>query len=138
MRIMEYKKNIHLEEKDVVDLFSSVRWRSQQYPGDLVAGLKNSDCVFTVWKGSYLIGLINALTDGYMIVYIHFLLVRPEYQRQGIGTRLLDLVLEEYKHIHTKILMAYNRKVKFYKRAGFEKADFAKAMLMTDVVNMDE
>jgi ribosomal protein S18 acetylase RimI-like enzyme len=71
-------------------------------------------------------------------VYIHFLLVRPEYQHRGIGSKLLNLVLEEYKHVHTKILVSYNRKVKFYKRAGFEKAGFAKPMLMTDVPNLGE
>jgi GNAT superfamily N-acetyltransferase len=135
---MEYKKNIHLEEKDVVDLFSSVKWRSQQFPADLVAGLHNSDCVFTAWEDNCLVGLINALTDGYMILYIHFLLVRPEYQGRGIGTQLLNLVLEEYKQIHTKILVSYNRKVKFYKRAGFEKAGFAKPMLLTDIPEMGE
>ena len=135
---MEYKKNIHLEEKDVVDLFSSVRWRSRQFPSDLVAGLLNADCVFTAWEDNYLVGLINALTDGFMIVYIHFLLVRPEYQRRGIGSKLLNLVLEEYQQVHTKILVSYNRKVKFYKRAGFEKAGFAKPMLMTDIPNLGE
>ena len=128
-----YKKNLILEKEAVIDLFSSVRWKSREYPEDLAAGLKNSSCVYTAWQDSQLVGLINGLSDGYMVVYFHYVLVRPEYQKLGIGKRLLELMLEEYKHVHTKVLIAYNRKVKFYRKFGFEKAGFAKPMFLTDM-----
>ena len=114
-------------------MFLSVQWKSHGYPDDLLAGLKNSDCVYTAWEDSLLVGLINALSDSYMVVYFHYVLVRPEYQRQGIGKKLLELMLEEYKNVHTKVLIAYNRKVRFYKKLGFEKAGYAKPMFLADM-----
>ncbi|MBN2443639.1 MAG: GNAT family N-acetyltransferase [Spirochaetales bacterium] len=135
---IEYKKNIPLQKKDVISLFSSVEWRSQEYPGDLMSGLKNSDCVYTAWEDSLLVGLINALSDRHMVVYFHFVLVRPDYQHKGIGQKLVTLMLKEYKKVHTKILMAYNRKVRFYKKAGFKKVGYAKPMILTDMADAGE
>jgi len=59
--------------------------------------MRNSGSVFTAWDGNKLIGLINVLDDGVMTAYIHYLLVDPDYQNRGIGRRLVQLVLEEYR-----------------------------------------
>jgi len=59
--------------------------------------MRNSGSVFTAWDGNKLIGLINVLDNGVMTAYIHYLLVDPDYQNRGIGRRLVQLVLEEYR-----------------------------------------
>lgn len=41
----------------------------------------------SAWDGEKLIGLINALDDGELTAYVHYLLVNPEYQKDGIGTK---------------------------------------------------
>ncbi len=48
----------------------------------------------TVYDGNKLIGCLRILTDGYFFATITELLILPEYQKQGIGSRLLQLAKE--------------------------------------------
>ena len=75
-----YRDTKDLNENDLKDLFLSVNWSSGHYPEKLALAMKNSGSVFTAWDGDRLIGLINALDDGIMTAYIHYLLVDPDYQ----------------------------------------------------------
>ena len=45
----------------------------------------------TAYDGNVLVGCLRMLTDGYFFGTITELLVHPEYQKQGIGSRLLQL-----------------------------------------------
>lgn len=45
----------------------------------------------TAYDGKTLAGVLRILTDGYYFGTITELLVHPEYQKQGIGSRLLQL-----------------------------------------------
>ena len=46
------------------------------------------------WDGDRLVGSVRILTDGYFFATIPEILVDPEYQRHGIGRRLMELALE--------------------------------------------
>jgi ribosomal protein S18 acetylase RimI-like enzyme len=46
------------------------------------------------WDGDRLVGSVRVLTDGYFFATIPEILVDPEYQRRGIGRRLMELALE--------------------------------------------
>ncbi len=48
----------------------------------------------TAYDGDRLTGCLRILTDGYYFGTITELLVLPEYQHQGIGSRLLELARE--------------------------------------------
>ena len=55
-----------------------------------------------------------------MNVYIPYTIVRPEYQKRGIGKRFVEIILLEYKDYARKVLIAYDDAVDFYKKCGFE------------------
>ena len=48
----------------------------------------------TAYDNEMLVGCLRILTDGYFFGTITELLVLPEYQRQGVGSQLLDLAKE--------------------------------------------
>lgn len=48
----------------------------------------------TAYDGDTLVGCLRILTDGYYFGTITELLVLPQYQRQGIGSQLLQLAKE--------------------------------------------
>lgn len=48
----------------------------------------------TAYDGDILVGCIRILTDGYFFGTITELLVLPEYQKQGIGSKLIKLAKE--------------------------------------------
>lgn len=117
---IKYSNTKEFDKKQLQDLFLSVQWSSGNYPDQLQIAIKNSDKVNSAWDGDKLVGLINALSDGIMTAYFHYLLVHPEYQSKGIGNQLVSLMLVEYKDYARKVLIAYDKEIGFYQRCGFE------------------
>ncbi len=119
-----YKKDNGYSADDVKELFLSVEWLSGKYPERLKRALDNCETVFTAWDGNKLVGLINAIDDGELTAYVHYLCVNPEYQRLGIGGKLLKQIKEKYRDYLYIIIIAENEGlIEYYKKNGFEYID---------------
>ena len=111
-------------------LFLSVDWESGKYPERLKKALDNCGTVYTAWDGEELIGLANAIDDGEMTAYVHYLLVAPEYQGQGIATELLELMKKRYSNYHHFFLVAEHKDiVDFYEKQDFKEQAETSGML---------
>lgn len=130
-----YKSDKNITPSHLEDLFLSVGWASGNFPDKLSAAMKNSDTVFSAWDEGKLIGLVNALDDGVMTSYIHFLLVAPLYQSCGVGRELLELIKDKYKDYLRIVLISYNDKVGFYQNCGFEIGADETPMFITSLHN---
>lgn len=103
------------------DLFCSVNWLSAKYPERLKKALDHSETVITAWDNEKLVGIVNALDDSELTVYVHYLCVNPMYQGNGIGKKLLSEIKEKYKNYLYIILIAENEElIKYYKQNDFE------------------
>lgn len=107
--------------EDLEDLYLSVGWESGKFPAKLKKALFNSHRVYSAWDGCKLIGMMNSITDTAMTVYFQYLLVRPEYQGNGIGKTITRKMLEIYADIPRKVLISMEDKVTFYTGCGFVK-----------------
>jgi ribosomal protein S18 acetylase RimI-like enzyme len=79
-------------------------------------------CVCAV-KDSEIIGMARIIGDGGIAYYIQDVIVKPDCQRQGIGTKLMDKIMD-YIRLHANNnsvigLMAAKSKEPFYTRYGF-------------------
>ena len=95
MEIREYR---NYNEKEILDLYTAVGWTA--YTGDpeaLRRGYENSLLVLGAYEGGKLAGVIRAVGDGATVVFIQDILVFPEQQRKGIGSALLQAVLDKYE-----------------------------------------
>ena len=128
--IIKYENIKCFQPDELQRLFLSVQWVAGQHPEKLVVAMENSSTVFSAWDNEQLIGLINALDDGSMTVYIHFLLVQPEYQGKRIGKELLKMTLDKYSEYLRVVLIADEAETGFYQNCGFEIADGTKAMFI--------
>ena len=131
MRGIVYKNTHNFSKKELEDLFLSVEWSSGHFPEKLVIAMKNFETVFSAWDGDTLVGLVCAMDDGIMNAYVHYLLVRPEYQLKGIGKELLERIKTHYKDYMRIVVVAYDVEMKFYEYSGFEKAEDASVMFIT-------
>ena len=121
MKILISKtKNIKPEE--IIHLYKVNNWSSAEKPKELYNALLNSHSLITAWDKDKLIGLGNAISDGYLVVYYPHLLVHPNYQGKGIGQMIMDKMQEKYKGFHMQMLTADGKAIDFYKKMGFEKA----------------
>ena len=131
--MITYRDTHDFTPQALQELFLSVEWSSGHYPNKLALAMQNFETVYSAWDGDCLVGLISAMDDGVMTAYVHYLLVCPEYQRRGIGRRLVEMTREHYLDFLRIVVMAYNAELNFYESCGFKKADDASAMFITSL-----
>lgn len=124
-------KSYTLTSKELEDLFLSVEWSSGHYPDKLAIAMQHYETVFTAWDGDKLVGLVSAMDDHIMTAYVHYLLVRPEYQGKGIGKQLIDKVKDKYRDYLRIVLNSYNKECGFYERCGFTRGADETPMFIT-------
>ena len=133
MSEITYKEIHEFTKEDLQDLFLSVEWSSGHFPDKLQIAMRNFETVISAWDGDKLVGMICAMDDGIMTAYVHYLLVRPDYQDKGIGRKLVSRVKEIYKDYLRIVVVGYDDEVQFYENCGFEKADDASPLFITDL-----
>ena len=131
--MIEYRDTHEFTQEALQDLFLSVEWSSGHFPEKLQRAMRGFSSVDSAWDGDRLVGLICALDDGVMTAYIHYLLVRPEYQGAGVGRALVERMKARYSDYLRIVLVAYDEEIGFYEACGFEKASHASPMFITEL-----
>ena len=114
------KRDIDIEQ--IIELYKANKWSSADKPDELRNGLLNSHSLVSAWDGNKLVGLGNAISDGYLVVYYPHLLIHPNYQGKGIGHMISERFQKKYKNFHMQMLTADGKAIDFYRKVGFEKA----------------
>lgn len=119
MEIREYKT---YNESEILGLYKSVGWTAYtDQPELLRKGFENSMLTLAAYEGEQLLGLIRTVGDGATVVFVQDILVFPEHQRKGIGSALLQAVLDRYSQVRQIELATDNtpKTIAFYKSMGF-------------------
>lgn len=119
MQIREYHT---YNETAILELYSSVGWTAYtDHPETLKRGFEKSLWVLGAYEDDTLVGILRAVGDGETVVFIQDILVKPDYQRRGIGTALLKQALSRYARVRQIQLATDNtEKTKaFYRSCGF-------------------
>ena len=119
MEIREY----HLyKESEILNLYASVGWTAYTNdPEALRNGFAHSLLTLAAYEGDTLLGLIRMVGDGFTVALIQDILVHPAHQRRGIGSRLMQAVLQRFSHVRQIELATDNtpKTMAFYKSQGF-------------------
>ena len=108
--------------EEVIALYKANEWSSANKPEQLLAALRNSHSLVTARIDNKLVGLANAISDGYLVVYYSHMLVNPDFQGQGIGRKIMIELQSKYRDFHQQMLTADGKAIDFYKSVGFERA----------------
>ena len=111
-----------IEKSEVIEIYKANDWSSADKPTELINALRNSHSLVTARKNGKLVGLANAISDGYLVVYYPHMLIHPDYQGQGIGRTIMQVMFDRYESFHQQILTAVVDAVGFYEKVGFERA----------------
>ena len=121
--MIRYVENPALTLEEVLPLYEAVGWTNYtQNPTMLKEAYENSLHILgALNEEGKLVGVLRAVGDGASILFIQDILVYPEYQHQGIGTKLLQQTLEKYKNVYQSQLAPADSKitVSFYESNGF-------------------
>ena len=119
---MEIKEYTEYNEKEIVRLYTKVGWTA--YTDNLLIlrrGFENSLLVLGAFENNELIGIIRVVGDGFTIVFVQDILIFPNQQRKGVGSALLQEILDRYKNVRQIELATDNnpQTIAFYKSMGF-------------------
>jgi len=127
--MIEYKYIKDIADEHLRPLYQSVGWVAYTNKfEDLTPLLLNSSMVISAWDDDRLIGLVRTVGDGFYIAYMQDLLVHPDYQCKGVGTALMEKILEANKDMRQFITITDGQPenqyaIDFYKRFGLKSFD---------------
>ena len=90
---MEYRINDQRLTAAAFISFANQIWQGDYNLEKTAAALSKTQNI-TAYDGDKLVGCLRILSDGYFFGTITELLVLPDYQKQGIGSKLLQLARE--------------------------------------------
>jgi len=116
--IISHEKTIPPE--DVQEICASVGW-SRREPMLIARALGNSLAVVSAWDGPLMVGFARATGDKVFNATIWDVVVRPPYQRRGIGLLVMRELLKELDTFEIPLVTLYADPGTdgFYKRFGF-------------------
>ncbi|WP_406016830.1 GNAT family N-acetyltransferase [Succinivibrio sp.] len=120
------KKLISVES--YVDLISSTSLKDRRPLNDyerIEQMLKNASLTVTAWDGNELVGIARSVTDFAYCCYVSDLAVRGNYQKKGIGKKLLQITKDNIHNNAKIILLAAPQAEEYYPHIGFEKHNAA-------------
>lgn len=118
-----YRDDAAVTVETAIDLYrrSTLGARRPVDRPDIFAGmLKNASLTVTAWDGPRLVGIARTLTDFSYVAYLADLAVDAEYQRQGIGKRLIDETRQRLGRECMIVLLAAPQANDYYPKLGFE------------------
>lgn len=118
---MELRVGRAIPPADLIALYDAVGWSAYtRDPEGLTRAIANSTYVVTAWEEG-LVGLARCLSDDVALCYVQDILVRPDFQGQGLGRRLLTACLERFAHVRMCALLTDDeeRQRRFYEALGF-------------------
>ncbi len=112
-------------------------WAKDRSLEDLSIAIANSNPVIAVWDGRELIGFARATSDGIYRATIWDVVIHPEYQGSGLGSKLVETVLS-HPCIHRveRVYLMTTHQQKFYQRIGFQQ-NSTTTMVLYNQSNLD-
>jgi aralkylamine N-acetyltransferase len=103
-------------------------------PEKLARAFRNSYATVTAYDDQKLIGLARAICDGEYQAAIYDVVLLPEYQKKGIGKKMMETLCAQLP-VQNTILYAVPGREAFYKKCGFRRMLTAMAILHPGMSN---
>ncbi len=116
-------KKLIFDEDQIMTLYLDNKWYNYTNNKEhLFKGIKNSLDCYGAYDGERLVGLIRTIGDITTIIYIQDILILNEYHRQGIGSKLMKIIIDKYPDcLHIILTTDTTDKTKgFYNSLGFK------------------
>jgi ribosomal protein S18 acetylase RimI-like enzyme len=105
MDIKYYTNNV-IRTVELMELYGQLGWTGYtDHPEKMAKILQGSLWYMSAYDGNKLVGLIRVVGDGCSIVYVQDILVLKDYQRKGIGRKLMESMLAGFHNIRQTVLI---------------------------------
>lgn len=112
------------DPREYHELFETTGWNEEYRaaPVDLDRANRNSWYVVSAYDADRLVASGRVVSDGVLHAMVYDMIVRPEYQRAGLGSRVLSMLVARCREANipdVQLFCAQGKKA-FYLRHGFE------------------
>ena len=97
----------------------------------------NSHRIITAWDQDEVIGAGRLISDGVYYGWIHEMAVHPEYQRTGVGRRIMKELLDGHEGLLIGLTSAFGAEG-FCHKLGFQKHKTAMALYPGQSIYLDD
>lgn len=99
---------------------------------EIIKGMiKNADIIVTASNDNEIIGVARAVTDFNYCCYLSDLAVDSQYQKKGIGKKLIEKVQDQLNKKCKIILLSSPDAVEYYPKIGFTQHNSAWTIIKT-------
>jgi ribosomal protein S18 acetylase RimI-like enzyme len=119
-------------------LQSAAFWAKDRKLEELRLAIVNSNPVISAWDGSEIVGFARATSDGVFRATIWDVVVSPDWQGSGLGSRLMEELLKQprLRRVERVYLMTSHQQG-FYERLGFTENQTTTMVSLQQVVAED-
>jgi len=125
---IEYKINPDITSSEFIDILnrSGLAERRPIDDEQCIKGmLQNADLTIVAINNNKIIGIARSITDFHYCCYLSDLAVDKEYQKDGIGKKLIDLTQKQLNEKCKIILLSAPNATEYYPKIGFMKHNSA-------------
>lgn len=119
-----YKINTTPDTEAIIELCNSSGISRPTTDRERIAKMyAHSNLIVTAWHNELLVGISRSLTDFCYCCYLSDLAVRKEYQKHGIGKKLIAITKENIGDQVMLLLLSAPSAIDYYPKIGFQKVD---------------
>ena len=124
MKNIEYKINASIETEQIIALYKNCGLpRPIDDEARIADMFANSTLVISAWFDKELIGISRSLTDFVWCCYLADLAVRTDFQKAGIGRKLVEKTREAVSEKSMVLLLSVADALEYYPKIGMEKVE---------------
>lgn len=121
-----YRTNIIPTAEEIIELYENAGLpRPTTDKSRIEKMYDNANLVITAWDGKILAAVSRSITDFCWCCYLADLAVRQDYQKQGIGKKLIELTKKEAGEQSMVLLLSVPTAMEYYPKAGLQQLDNA-------------
>ncbi|MDR0511938.1 MAG: GNAT family N-acetyltransferase [Treponema sp.] len=119
-----YRGDIIPDTDQIIELYNSSGINRPTMDKERIKKMySNSNLVITAWDNDNLVGISRSLTDFCYCCYLSDLAVKKEYQKTGIGKKLLEITKKHIGEQTALILLSSPTAMEYYPKIGLQKID---------------
>lgn len=108
-----------LKPEELLKLFHQAPWAKGRTLDAVREMLRHTDLALCAWDGDQLVGFGRVLTDFVYRATIWDVIVDKAYQKQGIGTEIVQRILNHPRLKNVELFWLCTRRPGFYEKLGF-------------------
>lgn len=117
--VVTFSDKRELDPSHLLRLFHQAPWAKDRTLSDAKDMLRHTGVAVCAWDGDQLVGFGRVLTDYVYRATIWDVIVDKAYQKQGIGSEIVQRILHHPRLKRVELFWLCTRRPKFYEKLGF-------------------